>query len=86
ERKTPDAVKNVFGQYTAVRAIQERQKLGLDVNNAVLKTMEGAPVQVVGVQIEEVGFSQAYEHSIEQRMLAQVQIETTRQQKETAMI
>ncbi|WP_459668582.1 SPFH domain-containing protein, partial [Achromobacter xylosoxidans] len=50
ERKTPDAVKNVFGQYTAVRAIQERQKLGLDVNNAVLKTMEGAPVQVVGVQ------------------------------------
>jgi len=76
----------VFGQYTAVRAIQERQKLGLDVNNAVLKTMEGAPVQVVGVQIEEVGFSQAYEHSIEQRMLAQVQIETTRQQKETAMI
>lgn len=29
ERKTPDAVKNVFGQYTAVRAIQERQKLGL---------------------------------------------------------
>jgi len=86
ERKTPDAVKNVFGQYTAVRAIQERQKLGLDVNTAVLKTMDGAPVQVVGVQIEEVGFSQAYEHSIEQRMLAQVQIETTRQQKETAMI
>ncbi|MCR2590916.1 prohibitin family protein, partial [Salmonella enterica] len=38
------------------------------------------------MQIEEVGFSQAYEHSIEQRMLAQVQIETTRQQKETAMI
>ncbi|PTN48522.1 Band 7 protein, partial [Achromobacter xylosoxidans] len=86
ERKTPDSVKNVFGQYTAVRAIQERQKLGQDVNTAVLKTMEGAPVQVVGVQIEEVGFSQAYEHSIEQRMLAQVQIETTRQQKETAMI
>lgn len=86
ERKTPDAVKNVFGQYTAVRAIQERQKLGLDVNAAVFKAMEGAPVQVVGVQIEEVGFSQAYEHSIEQRMLAQVQIETTRQQKETALI
>ena len=38
------------------------------------------------MQVEEVGFSKAYEHSIEQRMLAQVQIETTRQQKETAMI
>lgn len=86
ERKTPDSVKNVFGQYTAVRAIQERQKLGLDVNASVLKALEGAPVQVIGVQIEEVAFSKAYEHSIEQRMLAQVQIETTKQQKETAMI
>ena len=86
ERKTPDAVKNVFGRFTAVRAIQERQKLGLDVNTAVVEAMDGAPVQVVGVQIEEVGFSKAYEHSIEQRMLAQVQIETTRQQKETAVI
>lgn len=81
ERKTPDAVKNVFGRFTAVRAIQERQKLGLDVNTAVVEAMDGAPVQVVGVQIEEVGFSKAYEHSIEQRMLAQVQIETTRQQR-----
>lgn len=86
ERKTPDAVKNVFGRYTAVRAIQERQKLGVDVNAAVFSAMDGAPVQIVGVQVEEVGFSKAYEHSIEQRMLAQVQIETTRQQKETAMI
>ena len=86
ERKTPDAVKNVFGRFTAVRAIQERQKLGLDVNTAVVEAMDGAPMQVVGVQIEEVGFSKAYEHSIEQRMLAQVQIETTRQQKETAVI
>ena len=56
------------------------------MNTAVVEAMDGAPVQVVGVQIEEVGFSKAYEHSIEQRMLAQVQIETTRQQKETAVI
>ena len=46
ERKTPDAVKNVFGRYTAVRAIQERQKLGVDVNAAVLSAMDGAPVQI----------------------------------------
>ncbi|MFW8567050.1 prohibitin family protein [Orrella sp. 11846] len=86
ERRTPDAVKNAFGKYTAVRAIQEREKLGLDATQAVIQSMRDAPVQIVGVQIEEVGFSSAYEHSIEQRMLAQVQIETTRQQKETAAI
>lgn len=86
ERRTPDAVKNVFGRFTAVRAIQERERLGTETMQAVTQVMRDAPVQVVGVQVEEVGFSQAYEQSIEQRMLAQVQIETTRQQKETATI
>lgn len=86
ERRTPDAVKNVFGRFTAVRAIQEREKLGLETVQAVIQAMRDAPAQVVGVQVEEVGFSDAYEQSIEQRMLAQVQIETTRQQKQTAEI
>lgn len=86
ERKTPDAVKNVFGKFTAVRAIQEREKLGIESLAAVIDSMKGAPVQIVGLQIEEVGFSDAYEQSIEQRMLAQVQIETTRQQKQTSEI
>jgi len=86
ERRTPDAVKNVFGRFTAVRAIQERENLGIETTQAVINVMRDAPVQIVGVQIEEVGFSQAYEQSIEQRMLAQVEIETTRQQKETASI
>lgn len=86
ERRTPDAVKNVFGKFTAVRAIQEREKLGVDAMQAVSNAMRDAPVQIIGLQIEEVGFSAAYEQSIEQRMLAQVQIETTRQQKQTAEI
>lgn len=86
ERRTFDAVKNVFGRFTAVSAIQNREKLGADVNTAVRTAMGDAPVHIVGVQVEEVGFSKAYEQSIEQRMLAQVQIETTRQQKETAQI
>lgn len=86
ERRTPDAVKNAFGRFTAQRAIQEREKLGVEAAQAVAQAMREAPIQVVGVQIEEVGFSAAYEQSIEQRMLAQVQIETTRQQKQTAEI
>lgn len=86
DRRTPDAVKNVFGKFTAVRAIQEREKLGVETMQAVEQAMRDAPVQIVGVQVEEVRFSSAYEQSIEQRMLAQVQIETTRQQKQTAEI
>jgi len=86
ERRTLEAVKNVFGKYTAVRAIQEREKLAADVNEAMRNIMRDVPVQIVGTQIEEIAFSQAYEQSIEQRMLAQVQIETTQQQQKTAEI
>jgi len=86
ERRTLDVVKNVFGKFSAIRAIQEREKLGIEVNQAMHEALEMAPVKVVGVQVEEIGFSKAYEDSIEQRMMAQVQIETTRQQKETATI
>lgn len=86
ERRTYDVIKNVFGNFSAQRAIQERQKLGIEANDALRKAFADAPMTLVSVQIEEVGFSKAYEDSIEQRMLAQVQIETTRQQKETATV
>lgn len=86
ERRTPDAVKNAFGKFTAAKAIQERARLGAEITQSVTQIMGDAPVHVVAVQVEEVGFSAAYEQSIEQRMLAEVQIDTTRQQKETAEI
>ncbi|WP_226348585.1 prohibitin family protein [Alcaligenes sp. 13f] len=86
ERKALDVIKNVFGKYTAAQSIQNREKLGADINEAMRVTLESAPLQMMGVQVEEVSFSKAYEQSIENRMLAQVQIETTRQQKETASI
>jgi len=86
ERRTFDVIKNVFGKYTAASAIQQREKMGMDANAAMRAALQDVPVTIVSVQIEEVGFSQAYEDSIEKRMLAQVQIETTRQQKQTAEI
>lgn len=86
ERRTLEVVKNVFGRYTATKSIQEREKLGLDVKQAMREAMADVPIQIVGTQIEEIEFSKAYEQSIEQRMLAQVQIETTQQQQKTAEI
>jgi regulator of protease activity HflC (stomatin/prohibitin superfamily) len=86
ERRTLEAVKNVFGKYTATKAIQEREKLATDVKEAMRNVMADVPVQIVGTQIEEIEFSKAYEQSIEQRMLAQVQIETTQQKQKTAEI
>lgn len=86
ERKTFDVVKTVFGQYTAISAIQDRAKLSVEINNAVRKSMEGVPVTIDGVQIEDIAFSKAYEASIERRMTAEVEIQTKRQNLETEKI
>ena len=84
-RKVPDEVKNVFGRYTAISAIQDRTKFGIDVNEALKKSVSG-PVTIDSVQIEEVIFSDAYEQSIEKRMMAEVEIQTKRQNLETERI
>jgi regulator of protease activity HflC (stomatin/prohibitin superfamily) len=73
--------KIVFGQYNAVTAIQERGRLSNEVMQAILKAAAG-PVVIESVQIENLDFSDAYEKSIEQRMLAEVEVQRLRQNAE----
>ncbi|MGD9920962.1 MAG: prohibitin family protein [Pseudorhodoplanes sp.] len=73
--------KIVFGQFNAVTAIQERGRLNAEVMAAVLKHAEG-PVVIESVQIENLDFSNEYEKSIEQRMLAEVEVQRLRQNAE----
>lgn len=84
-RQIPTQLENVFGQYTAIRAVQDRARLVLDMQNALRKSIEG-PVIIDTVQIENIDFSEAYEKSIEDRMKAEVAIATRRQNLETEKI
>lgn len=86
ERQVLAETRNVFGRYTAAQAIQKREQLSLDVKTAVARALGDIPVVIAAVQVESVDFSDVYEKSIEQRMLAEVQIETTRQLKTTSEI
>jgi regulator of protease activity HflC (stomatin/prohibitin superfamily) len=81
DRQVNEAVRQVFGQYNAVAAVQQREKMALDMREAVQKAVDG-PVTVVGVQLENVDFSDAYENSIEQRMLAEVEVQKVQQNAE----
>lgn len=76
-----EELKTVFGQYTAVSAIQERDRLNREVREAVSGAVSG-PVTIEGVQIENIDFSDAYELSIEQRMQAEVEVQKLRQNAE----
>jgi regulator of protease activity HflC (stomatin/prohibitin superfamily) len=79
-------IKTIFGQYDAVRAIQERAALNNDFDAAVTSAITGAPINIISVQIENIDFSDAYEQSVEQRMLAQVEIQKREQNLRTTEV
>lgn len=73
-----EQLKNVFGTFDAVTAIQERAKLNSDVGNAVSAGIKG-PVIIDSIQLQDIKFSPQYEASIEQRMQAQVEVQKLEQ-------
>lgn len=82
DRKLPQVLKIVFGRFSAATAIADRGRLNLEVYQALIAGIEDQPVLVEGVQVEDIKFSPAYEHSIEERMLAEVEVQKLRQNAE----
>lgn len=78
----PQAVENVFGQYNAITAVQDRVKLVADLNQAVKQQIGTDIVRIESVQLEQLSFSKAYDTSIEQRMQAEVAVEKRKQDLE----
>ncbi len=81
DRKVYEQFKNVFGQFNAVTAIQERARLNAETQSAIQKAIVG-PVIIESIQIENIDFSDAYEQSIEARMLAEVEVQKLNQNAE----
>ncbi len=81
DRQVNEAIRSVFGRYNAVEAVQQRERLAMDFRTAVQNAVMG-PVVIVGTQIENIDFSDAYEASIEQRMLAEVEVQRIQQNAE----
>jgi regulator of protease activity HflC (stomatin/prohibitin superfamily) len=79
DRQVPEEVKNVFGRFNAVTAIQERERLSKEVQEAIQNATKNPVLIVESVQIENIDFSEAYEQSIEQRMLAEVEVQKVQQ-------
>lgn len=86
DRQIPQALENVFGQYTAISAVQDRTRLVADVNKAVKESMKNEPVTISSIQIEGLSFSPAYDKAVETRMTAQVAVEQSQQEWEKAKI
>jgi regulator of protease activity HflC (stomatin/prohibitin superfamily) len=81
DRQVPEEVKAVFGKFNAATAIKERDRLSAEINAAIKNSIKG-PLIVESVQLENLDFSDAYEQSIEQRMLAEVEVQKVQQNAE----
>ena len=75
-----ERVKDVFGQYTAQRAITDRAKLNADSTAAIIESIAYDPIFIIeSVQIEDITFSPDYIKSVEARMQAEVQVQQQQQ-------
>lgn len=73
-RFAPEAIKEVFGQYTATGVVQQRAAFNASAEAAVRDAVKGYPLLVDSVQVENIDFSTAYEQAIEARMQAEVAV------------
>ncbi len=83
--KVAESTKEVFGAFNAVSAIQERGRLGIEVEDAIIGSVKG-PIVIVSIQVENIDFSDVYEASIEARMLAEVAVQTKEQDKKKEVV
>lgn len=86
ERQVPNQIENVFGHYSAIEAVQKRSQFTKDVNDAIKQSLEQYPIIIESVQIEDIDFSRAYEQSVEDRMKAEVEVQTQKQNLEKEKI
>lgn len=82
DRNVPTELENVFGQYTAISAVQDRANFVIGVTKAIKQSVEKSPLDILSVQIENLDFSNAYEKSVEDRMKAEVEVQTQLQNLE----
>lgn len=84
--KASEAVKNVFGQFDAADAIQQRAKLNAETTAALQSIVKGLPVIVDSVQVVDISFSTQYEQAVEARMQAIVQQQQAEAEKAKRII
>jgi regulator of protease activity HflC (stomatin/prohibitin superfamily) len=76
--RTLVALKEVFGQYNAVRVIQDRSAFNAQVESQLRKEIAsnngGDAIIVDNVSVQDIAFSDAYEKAVEERMKAEVEV------------
>lgn len=76
----PQQLKEVFGRYQAANVVNQRDRLGIEVQNAIINSAPKDIFRIVRVQITNIDFSDQYEQAIEDA--ARVEAEVRRAKNE----
>lgn len=85
KRQIREAIKNVFGTFTAETAIRERARLNTEVS-AAIANVGGKLAKIEGVNIENINFSDAVEKAAEERAMAEMTVQKKKQELEKEKI
>ncbi len=73
DTQLPRRLKEVFGQFSAQAIVDDRTKLGVEVERSMEKALDGRGILIISVQVEDVSFSDVYERAVENRMKTEVE-------------
>lgn len=78
-RRVNEQAEIVFGKYSAPDIPKNRAQISLEISNAIKKVVEGTPILVSSAQLENFDLSDEYEKSVQDRMLAEVEVQKAKQ-------
>lgn len=85
KRQVKEAIKNVFGTFTAESAIRERGRLNNEVASAIADLGNGL-IKIEGVNLENINFSDAVETAAEDRAKAEMATNTKKEEQKKAVV
>ena len=72
-------IKIVFGQFTAITAVQKRDSLNSKAKDAFVQTLGDDGIVIENVNIEDISYSNDYLKNVEERMKAEVEVQKLQQ-------
>ena len=81
-----ETVKAIISQYTAEELVTKRSEIALDMTNTLDEKMNKYGIAVVSTAINNFDFSKAYNEAIENKAVAEQEVETSKNQLEKAKI
>ncbi len=81
-----ETIKGVISKYTSEELVTKRSEISLDINNTLDERIKNYGINSVSVAINNFDFSEAYNQAIEQKAVAEQQVQTSKNQLEKAKV